>query len=322
MPKFPLDTHWAGPTLDAVEGDRGFAMLKALNHLCMAAAISVFPTLTWGLENSVVIESKAVVPGSDSVRIAIWINNSVPIKGILLPLELRGSPSGAFVAGWQSLSDNPAGRVYNSPLSDDISGCWPFPFANPMRRFFPAPETTNDCSGPVSRSYGSLAGDGSPPFVSPDGHSLLAEGRYCGEMEAGADPAPPDSASFFFSFGVSEVVGSFEIDTACVWGHLGFEDGIVPAFVKGVINVCDCSCHADPACDSITNILDVVRVIDRAFRNDPVLSDASCPGLPTAVDGRTDVDCSGVTDIVDVVLSVNVAIRGAMGESVFCNACP
>jgi hypothetical protein len=149
------------------------------------------------LENSVVVESKTVLPGTDSVRVAIWVNNAVPIKGILLPLELRGSPSGAFVQGWQSLSENPTGRVYNSPLSDDVSGCWPFPFANPWRFFFPAPEMTNDCSGPASSSYGSAAGDGTPPFVSPDGHFLWAEGRYCGEMVAGADPAPPESASFF-----------------------------------------------------------------------------------------------------------------------------
>jgi hypothetical protein len=40
---------------------------------------------------------------------------------------------------------------------------------------------------------------------------------------------------------------------------------------------------------------------------------------PHAPAGRTDVDCNGVTDIIDVTLIIDVAFRG--GTNGFCNPC-
>ncbi|HUU45000.1 MAG TPA: hypothetical protein VM118_04640 [Acidobacteriota bacterium] len=79
---------------------------------------------------------------------------------------------------------------------------------------------------------------------------------------------------------------------------------------------CDCSCHGDPQCDGVTDILDVVRAIDVAFRSAPPVFDYACPYE------RTDVDCSGATDILDVVHFVNVALRGGDPETEFCDGCP
>jgi len=87
----------------------------------------------------------------------------------------------------------------------------------------------------------------------------------------------------------------------------------------GIGDACDCACdcHADPQCDGVTNVLDVVNTVNVAFRGAADITDpnASCP-LTT-----TDVDCSGFTDVLDVVHVVNVAFRGGDPAVEFCDPC-
>jgi hypothetical protein len=78
---------------------------------------------------------------------------------------------------------------------------------------------------------------------------------------------------------------------------------------------CLCDCHGDPQCDGVTNVLDVVGVVNVAFRGQAPVSDPVCPNT------RTDIDCSGATDVLDVVNVVNVAFRGANAAVVFCDPC-
>lgn len=85
-----------------------------------------------------------------------------------------------------------------------------------------------------------------------------------------------------------------------------------------VTEACECECHADPECDGVTNIVDVVLTVNRAFRGSPMIT--FCPAHPE-VDGRTDVDCTGSTDIVDVVKVIEVAFRGVDPATKFCEAC-
>jgi hypothetical protein len=88
----------------------------------------------------------------------------------------------------------------------------------------------------------------------------------------------------------------------------------------GIGDVCECACrcHADPVCDSVKiDILDVLGTIDAAFKNDPGLIDPS----PTCPYAASDVDCSGSTNVVDIVKTVNVAIRNADAATEFCDPC-
>ncbi len=80
------------------------------------------------------------------------------------------------------------------------------------------------------------------------------------------------------------------------------------------INVCDC--HADPQCDGVTNVQDVVLMVTEAFRNGTPLVDASCAHI-----SRNDVDCDCVVSVSDVVHLVNVAFRGANAALEFCDPC-
>ena len=129
-----------------------------------------------------------------------------------------------------------------------------------------------------------------------------------------------------FTFDVGLAAGTFEIDTCCVtpanhavFAACGTDNCILPAFVKGVITVvCDCDCAHDPACDSVTNIFDVVHAVDVGIRNLLDIPDANpfCPW------NTTDVDCDGDTDVFDVVHLVAVGIRNEDPAFHYCDPCP
>jgi hypothetical protein len=63
----------------------------------------------------------------------------------------------------------------------------------------------------------------------------------------------------------------------------------------------------DPSCgDGIIDVLDVVALVNRAFRNgDPLTRDATC------VADRGDWNCDGINDVLDVVAVVNNAFRNS-----------
>jgi len=80
--------------------------------------------------------------------------------------------------------------------------------------------------------------------------------------------------------------------------------------------LCLCPCYADPQCDSVrSDLLDVTSTVEVAFRAAAAVFDPRCPRE------RTDVDCSGVTSVVDVIKVVNVAFRGANPATTYCNPC-
>ncbi|MBI3872344.1 MAG: hypothetical protein HY304_04620 [candidate division Zixibacteria bacterium] len=91
----------------------------------------------------------------------------------------------------------------------------------------------------------------------------------------------------------------------------------IPWFLKPTVNPgCACPCHADAQCDSVrSDILDLVKTIEVAFRGAPPVSDPNCPRE------RTDVDCSGATDVLDVVHVADVAFRAVSAQAAYCDPC-
>lgn len=77
-----------------------------------------------------------------------------------------------------------------------------------------------------------------------------------------------------------------------------------------------CIHHGDPLADGVTDVLDVVRSVEVAFREGTPYVDATCPHAPA---GRTDVDCDGVTNVIDLVMIVDIAFRD--GVAAFCDPC-
>lgn len=99
------------------------------------------------------------------------------------------------------------------------------------------------------------------------------------------------------------------------WG----EDFWRPVFGNATTNVtCNCFCFAEPGeCNGSLDVLDVLAVINIAFRGFPDVDDpeATCPMAPS------DVDCDGQTTILDVIKIIEVAFRAADPTATFCKPC-
>lgn len=93
---------------------------------------------------------------------------------------------------------------------------------------------------------------------------------------------------------------------------LGYEYNVLKTSYD---NQCACPCAADPACDGVLDLVDVVAVVNVAFRNAPEVKSGSCPNADS------DVDCSGATNSLDVIKMIDVVFRGASVDSVFCAPC-
>jgi len=78
---------------------------------------------------------------------------------------------------------------------------------------------------------------------------------------------------------------------------------------------CYCACHADPSCDAITNVFDVIAAVDVAFRSAAPTFDLECPKA------RTDATCDDLTNVFDVIKFVDVAFRSVDPLVAFCDPC-
>lgn len=79
---------------------------------------------------------------------------------------------------------------------------------------------------------------------------------------------------------------------------------------------CNCPCKYDPQCDGVySNVQDVVKTIDVAFRGVAGTISPGCPAEPT------DVDADGSTSVTDVVRVVNVAFRGQTVVANYVDPC-
>ena len=281
-----------------------------------------------GTANSVAVESQVLMIGIPGSTVGVSISNSGPIAGLLVPLEIRPVTPGVSLAQSFTYLMNPTGRVANSPLGfadPSIDSLWPEATKVLHQTCVVC---TVACSGPVSNSY--CTSDTTCSFTTnPYGlffGTVSTGDPQIGELidlAPGADPGTTADASLQIVLNqIGSLPGFFEIDTAC-WlpsNSIGYAeadgDFIAPAFSKGIIEIrCDCSCHADPFCDGLTNIQDVVNLVDVAFRGEDPGAQQFCPRLPQ------DVNCDGIIDIVDVISMIDVAFRNGDPDVIFCDPC-
>ncbi|MEW5702079.1 MAG: hypothetical protein AB1792_07620 [Candidatus Zixiibacteriota bacterium] len=150
--------------------------------------------------------------------------------------------------------------------------------------------------------------------------ALLAGGPVSLTSRAGA-PVLPNYLNDWYS-----VNGGGAIDASSAHWKIGMSVGQSAAgqatsasYRLGIgfwhATACHCPCHADPKCDSISNVQDVVQTVNVAFRGDTPVFDPLCPRE------RTDVNCDSVSTVVDVVKMVSVAFRGWGPDTTFCAPC-
>lgn len=281
--------------------------MRRLVILSLGLVLLVCPGRLLGA-NSVVVESKDVPADATGIEVGIYIENDDSLAAVVIPLQFRQVTTGSFIA--DTLAIIPQNRLESYLIGSVVTD------------YFPGPDSSLwwQCNGE------GFATRGSPDFVSPDAvfYGAIATSDSC--LPIGDDGSPPGgSPSLLLTFNVTDVQGTFEIDTACVTpnNHLRFAsctdfDGITPSFTKGVIEIgCECDCHADPVCDSVHNVLDLVAIVGVAFQGADPIPDPNgfCPYE------TTDVNCDDVTDVLDVGLMNLVVNYGANPDSTFCDPC-
>lgn len=110
--------------------------------------------------------------------------------------------------------------------------------------------------------------------------------------------------------GVGRAVVTTSNDTVYVTGALD-DDMSIAKYVD-----CHCSCVADPFCDGLrSDIVDVVSTIDVVTRGAGVVTEPNCAY------GRADVNCDGVSNLLDVTKVIEVAFRGKKPHEMYCTWC-
>ena len=302
--------------LRVIAGDTDLGQLCAPDVSCSIAHCAGATDHASG--GDVFIESKTVPLGAVGVQVGVYIFNSVDLSAVVLPLEFRSNTPGSFVA--DSLRIAVQGRVAAS---------WSGGSAVTTQACYAAPYTANACSGPTANSYHTPVSELPLPLTSPFGilWSGFVDRAQC--LPSGLDGFPGNGTpSLVLTFDVTSTPGVFEIDTCCIapGSHLAFVDCsadtmLVPRFTKGVLTIgggpapCACACVADPRCDGTTDIIDVIAVINTAFRGGGATFDPGC------ANSREDVDCNGHVDVADVGRVISVAIRGADPGTMYCSPC-
>lgn len=274
--------------------------------------------------NSIAVESKIATP-LIPCTLGVYITNDYWLDVLTLALETRVLDGDAYYDSvprdviWNF---NENGRLKNSPLGDIPSSIWSQPFI--IRDVYPEAIQSPSCSGPASGTYeqpGTAAGG-----IPPDGFLLFSvvgdrDSDHAIYFDPGADQ--PGVPSMRFVFPRVSGHGRFIVDTCCIRpaNHTGLvldPDNPHPlTFAAGVVTTCVCDNQGDPTFDGLMNMADVVKAVDISFSNAAQTRD---PNL-LCLYSPADVDCDGVTGIVDVIRLINVAFRGADPSITFCNPC-
>jgi len=224
---------------------------------------------------------------------------------ITVPTVVRSIDPGAFWTG--ALPYDTSGNATSHPFAYNVEWHWNTPWAWLLLEMRPG--IPDGCGTTSDMGY-----DG----ISPDHFVLYASGVGNGL------PATPGGMDFVtLTFDVGNTPGDFEFDTACFTATLStiyMTDNYFPpvehgptgtnevVFTKGTITVssgCDCSSNGDCNPDSAINPVDVIYLINYAFRDGPLPpTDLLCPLI-----NRGDWDCNGQVNLLDVVKMINYVYR-------------
>jgi len=205
--------------------------LACIGVLCLSGP-------TWAA-TGVAVESKTATSGDTNVSVGIYIENDVPVVGIVIPLEIRSVDPGAFIARRLELT------VHNRLLPWEKGSCFK------VVRYVgtPARKSAGTRCYTEDREPGAGVPDTAGDFVSPDAVMYTGVGVEPQAIAAGTDGTPRDGEpSLVLTFDVTRTPGRFEIDTTCippanhlmfVADHHPFEQSVVPVsyFNKGVIRI-------------------------------------------------------------------------------------
>ncbi len=280
--------------------------MKAIFELTLAMLIVLATTGSTWAENSVVVESRAIPAGSGAA-VGIRVTNSAALCGLVVPLEIRAVTPGSFIT---SMSMSYGGRLSSNVLAGAIVGVQH------------GVKDTTCSSGSAGEGYGNVVFDsiGRSRTVSssPEGALFVRARSNGGDLLPGTDTTP----SMWLFVNVTETLGTFEIDTACMIpnNHLTFVvnwpavQAVTPVFQRGTVTIVPCNCplQGDYDANEYIDIFDVLGSIYEAFSGGPSPWDETCTAQ------RGDVNCDGAVDVFDVIYLIAATLSGGPSP---CNPC-
>lgn len=250
--------------------------------LLWCLSVLVFPaaSIRAQVQDSVVVVGGRYQPAEALVTIGVRIVNADALSRISVPLEIRSITPGAFIT---SLNMTFSERLaVPGVLPDDIRT---YQYETPTGTVckYGAPSFTDGATHPVA--------------ASPEGvwfHRLA--GAPSNYLPAGIDPV--GTASIYLGVDLTDVAGTFEIDTMCVdpgapGNKLAFSTDdagtFSPAFAKGRIEI-----QGPPdARDTSITVRGEETFIGTLIASDPNLTDALTFTLLVPPSGNLDLDPSG-----------------------------
>lgn len=277
--------------------------MKRFGLIALAAFLVLLSAASLEAADYMIVESKSVPAGATDVTVSIRVANSDTLQGLSLPLEIRSlTPGSRPTALRLGYADRLESRM------DDF-------------RIVNQYDTKNGfCQHSGESSYWvplTMAGDTTVPVTHSPWAVAFATFRI--SIENALYPGADSTGSLLLYMDVSDVPGSFEIDTVCLDPavHIGFvisvpsvelPNGVSPSFTKGVITIsgCDCSHHGDLDGDGQITALDIGLLIDYLFAGgDAPPRDSDCPHVD-----RGDLDCDGSDTSLDLSHMVDFLFAG------------
>lgn len=188
--------------------------------------------------NRVTLQSKSVMRGADTVTMGVYLQNDVEVMAVMVPLEVRAIDAGSFVRGT-------LGAEFQGRLSPFLQGenCGSTHVRTLGHRVVDYEDKL--CVGNDSLASVWKSDDSTADFASPDA-ILCAVVGYDSTLRVGCDSLSETGIpSVALHFGVTDILGRFEIDTTCIppFNHLLYitsemvPQKLTPEFAKGVIEI-------------------------------------------------------------------------------------
>jgi len=176
---------------------------------------------------TIVVSSLTVSSGQEGVVIPIKMTNDTPLRGIVMPLQVRQLDAGAFIT---SLKLSFGDRLPADGLLNDVQ------FSN---QYF---AEDGECKSNKPGGYGTIASTdtlmhdvpGSPVGILFSRQRLVKD-----DLPNGTD----NTGSFIMTVNITGTPGRFEIDTTCAnpSNHLLLvkpdNAALIPSFTKGTITI-------------------------------------------------------------------------------------
>jgi uncharacterized delta-60 repeat protein len=187
--------------------------MRTLVSVVLTAVLVVGVAQIGRSENSVVVESETVTTGATGVTIPIRITNDVSISSLFVPLVAREITPGSFITSAEiSWGDRVTANVF------DI-------------RFLRQYETWS--GGCVWADNFDQLGGAYPVDASPEGFMYDATALFGDELAPGSDA----TGSILLTVDVTDIAGTFEIDTTCNGSTRLRLNSFIPSFTKGIITI-------------------------------------------------------------------------------------